>query len=59
MQIALAKVEDYQTNIEDVYLQELSLTLVRFTSFPHRQSQMTHSTALRHERQTIAIASNS
>ncbi|WP_406700472.1 hypothetical protein V5E97_16825 [Singulisphaera sp. Ch08] len=34
MQIALANSREYQSNIEDVYLKALSLTLVRFTFFP-------------------------
>ncbi|SIN95558.1 Outer membrane efflux protein [Singulisphaera sp. GP187] len=41
MQIALANSRDYQTNIEDVYLKALSLTLVRFTFFPQIFSSQT------------------
>lgn len=34
MQIALMNSRDYQTSVEQVYLQALSLTLTRFTFFP-------------------------
>jgi len=46
MQIALANSRDYQTNVENVYLQALSLTLSRFSFFPQLFS--TQTTQYRH-----------
>jgi|GEM_PF-1023741 len=46
MQVALANSRQYQTNLEDVYLQALSLTLVRFNFFPQLFSSQ--STEYRH-----------